>query len=133
MTFKVTAFFREDLEILGKEATWHINEAMAQSLWIDGNLVACAGISEIWKGVGMAWAVFGELPQGSTRRVALLFYDYLVRLMEWHGLWRVQADVKADFPAGHRFVRFLGFTHEGSMRAYGPDGADYERYSFVRC
>jgi len=32
---------------------------------------------------------------------------------------------------GLRFAKFLGFTNEGLMKHYGPDGSDYYRMAKI--
>lgn len=81
----------------------------------DGDtIVACIGLVEQWDGMARAYAMLGEQAGrhmvALTRRVA----EYL-RAAPYR---RIEAAVESSFDAGHRWVRMLGFVHEGHMRAY---------------
>lgn len=137
--YKLTAFFLEDVDALNPDikigsCLEAINEEMARSLWYDNRLIAAGGVVPIWPGVGIAWAMIArDIPQQCIKYTFSLYREWLKRLMERYNLHRVQADVKTDdFEKGHRFVKHLGFKHEGKMIAYGPDREDHERYAFVR-
>lgn len=46
---------------------------------------------------------------------------------------RVDAVVSADFKAGHKWMRMLGFMQEGPVRRlYMPDGQDGQTYVYFR-
>ena len=70
----------------------------------------------------------------SVRRpvtLARILYDTFYEWVEHKELWRVQANVRADWPLAIRFARFIGMEREGLMKKFGPEQADYFRYAWV--
>lgn len=137
--YRVTAFFIEDVRVLMPDITigYDINsvdEAMSKSLWYGDRLIAVGGIIQLWNGVGMAWAIVDKnIPSECVKKTAILFKKWFHKMAEHYGFHRIQADVKSDnFEKGHKFVKFLGFKHEGKMTAYGSDKEDHDRYALVR-
>jgi len=45
---------------------------------------------------------------------------------------RVEAFVDANFDAGHRWIKMLGFEREGYMRSFTPEGNDAVLYARIR-
>lgn len=95
--------------------------------------IGCAGVFEVWDGVGQAWMVLSLdilcRPVPLVRAVRRLLRD----VMSDGGFIRVQASVADGHQAGHRFARCMGFRAEGLMRSYGPGGkGDFWMYAHVR-
>jgi hypothetical protein len=96
---------------------------------VDGDVVfACAGFIPQWEGRAVAWALVsseaGMRFVGITRAVR--------RALQLHPFRRVETAVTHDFPQGHRWAQMLGFTREGLMRSYTPDGRDCDLYARVQ-
>lgn len=94
-------------------------------------VIGCAGFAMLWPGRASAWcflasrlprAIWPALHRGVAARLAQV---------PALGVHRVECEVAHGFLAGHRWVRLLGFEHEGLMRAYGPDRRDFHRYAKV--
>lgn len=92
-------------------------------------VLACAGLIPSWPGSAQAWAMLANDIGGAgmvrvTRAV--------LRLLELH-TGRIEAVVEADFDAGHRWMRILGFECETPrpMRQWFPDGSAGVLYSRV--
>lgn len=98
----------------------------------DGRILGCAGVAKLWHGVGEAWTVLG--PEACTcgfwfhRTVRRMLGDIIDEL----GLIRLQAMVLADSERNNKWIKRLGFSFEGRMPKFGPDGKDYNRYAIVR-
>ena len=45
---------------------------------------------------------------------------------------RIESIIPTSIPKGKSWIERLGFTYEGTMRAYGKDGEDYLRYSLLK-
>lgn len=99
------------------------------SLVKNGHLIASAGVYPVWKGLGEAWVIPSDLIKPHRRQLVTYVREYLDRLFEENDYRRVQATVREDFDAGHRFIKFFGFQREAVLRAYGPDGADHVQYA----
>lgn len=97
----------------------------------ESKMVACAGIITIMKGVGLAWALY-PLDIGNYHIDPRIAKDKLKEIMIKHNFRRVQATVRADFPAGKSYLRYMGFKREGTMKKYEPDGTDSFLYAITR-
>ncbi len=99
----------------------------------NGYIICCAGIVDMWPGVGEAWFIASnkihEYPRPFIRFAKT---DVMQKVVDENELWRVQAVCKSDWPAALKFARFMGFEPEGVMRKYGPEGMDYIRVAWVR-
>ena len=99
---------------------------------VDGRPVASAGFWLRWRGNAFAWALVGEgIP---PRAWVMLHRTVMARLAELpllHGIWRCEAWVRDGFMPGHRWVRMLGFSHEGASPGLAPDGGTLHRYGRV--
>jgi len=106
-------------------------EGMAFTIIYEGKMVACVGVVKERKGIGLAWALY-PLDIGNYHIDPRLAKDGLRELMERHGLWRVAATARADFPAAHSYLRYLGFKREGRMEKAEPDKTDSILYAITR-
>jgi hypothetical protein len=100
----------------------------AWSAFVNGKPIASAGVIEMWPGRGYAWAL---LSQGAGPYMLALTRAIRSRL-DGLGFTRLEMAVDADFPAGIRWARMLGFECETPepMRAYSPSGR--AAYLFAR-
>ena len=64
-------------------------------------------------------------------RVAKEVRKGLHRIAEEQGMWRIQAAMRSDWPELARWARFLKMKHEGTMRKFGANKLDYERWAWV--
>jgi hypothetical protein len=99
---------------------------------LDGGMVlGAAGVAQVWPGRGYAWLVGGAW---MTRRdfvlAAYRCRDELAQLQA-AGMWRVECTADSARPAYGHFVERLGFTLEGTMRGYGPDGSDHDLWALL--
>jgi RimJ/RimL family protein N-acetyltransferase len=98
----------------------------------NGEVLGCAGIVPLWRGVGAGWLFGGEelrrYPVALHRAVA----RGIPRAMRGLGLHRLQISVHEDFARSLAWAARLGFACEGAMPGYGPDGATYIRYARTR-
>ena len=92
--------------------------------------VIIAGVVPIWDGVGQGWmAIDKDLPSaiGTIKAMRKGMRD-IARMGPFH---RIQADVRASFAKGQRFLAMLEFSNEGPLDAYSAEGEDYERFALV--
>jgi hypothetical protein len=96
---------------------------------LDGDeVLVCAGVLELWAGRGAAWAFLAD---GVGHRMVAV-HRAVRRYFDVLGFRRLEAEVAADFPQGHRWMRLLGFELEcPRMRGYFPDGSDAALYARV--
>lgn len=95
----------------------------------DGAVLAVAGVSARWQGVGMIWALISCEAGPHMRSLVRAAKGYLENVGEWH---RVEASVDVGFLAGDRLLTLLGFEREGLARRYRPDGGDCTIWAKIR-
>lgn len=104
-----------------------LRQMQAHNSWtgvVDGEPVACAGTVMQWPGRHTAWAY---MCKGSGPHMRWITQEVLKRIVDIKG--RIELDVLANFKAGHRWARTLGFRVEAPlMKAYGPAGEDFVGY-----
>jgi len=101
--------------------------------WVeDDTVIAIAGISPMWKGVGTVWTLISE--EARSRGVALTkgIHWFLDMLRRDRGYWRIQATVERGDDRARRWIIHLGFVYEGTMVAYSPTGKTHDMYARVR-
>src|SRR5262245_17096827 len=105
-------------------------EHFAITGYLDGRVIGCAGIAEIWTHRAIAWAV---LSQDCGRRM-LEITRHVREALELHPARRIETAVFSDFPAGRRWAELLGFTLETPepMRHYDDNGRSAWLYARVR-
>ena len=93
--------------------------------------VVGGGVFPIWNGVGEGWLVASKrifrnklsAVKAVTKRMDQICYN--------NKIWRLQTAVRADYPEGLRFAKFLGYKSEGLMEKYGLDKSDYYRMAKI--
>lgn len=99
----------------------------------DGQVLACAGLVLHWPGRAGAWCLIGaDFPRASWLWLHRQVREGLARSTDDLGLRRIEAEARSQWPQGARWLRMLGFTREGTMSAFGPDGSDFDRWSLIQ-
>ena len=93
-----------------------------------GDVVGCAGFMTLWENRAKVWAVLSR----KAGRHFPAIHKAVMREMEAYPARRIEAEVTSAFPEGHRWVKMLGFSHEGTMRAYTPGGNDCDLYAIIK-
>lgn len=90
------------------------------SAFVGNQVIACAGIVEIWTGRAQVWSLLSDqMPQYRKtihRAVQQFLAGYRVR--------RLECIVDPRSAAAVRWARHLGFKYESTMRRYTPGGED---------
>lgn len=90
--------------------------------------IAVAGIMIPWPGLGTAWsfttAQVAQFPCAFHRGVKRKIEE----IAEENKLRRIQMDVPQSHTVSRRWALHLGFTAEGAMPSYGPDGESWIRF-----
>lgn len=95
-------------------------------------VVACAGVSLFWEGVGQLWMRVSDLSEQYPHALAKRAKTFVGMAESSLNLRRLQAVVLAENEVARRFICWLGFQAEGLLRNYGPEGADYIMFAKVR-
>ena len=96
----------------------------------DGNVIGCAGLTICWPGMSEAWmlCVKDIYKHPMVARVAK---RQLITWADQYNLVRIQAPLRDDFMDGITFANWLGFSCEGRMRKFHPDGCDALLHSII--
>ena len=100
--------------------------------FLDQKLLGCGGYASPWPGVAEVW--FWETPEVHANPVAThnLIRRGLKYMEQEKGMNRISCEVLVGNARAERWVKLLGFKHEGTMRKRGPNGSDFELYAKVR-
>lgn len=90
--------------------------------------IACGGLITHWPGRAIGWLIIAPLPRMALWGKITRIVRQTLAGAPYH---RIEATVRSDFAAGHRWIREFGFEPEGLMRKYGPDKADHWLYARV--
>ncbi len=109
-----------------------IAEQPAFSGLVDGKLIGCGGIINIWPGLAEAWLA---LTPFAKAHVSFLYRQSL-RFLPWarstYTLRRIQTTVQADWVEALRFIERLGFVRVALLEQYGPNGEAHFLYEMVK-
>lgn len=95
---------------------------------MDGEVIAAAGMFEVWSGRALGWALFSD-----TALANFIAIHRVARKVLADCPWRrIEIAVDRNHAAGVRWAERLGFQREGLMRAYTADGRDCFLYARVR-
>lgn len=108
-----------------------IAEQPAFSGLVDGKLVGCGGVINIWPGLAEAWLA---LTPYARSHVSFLYRQSL-RFLNWavptYHLRRIQTTVQADWLEANRFIERLDFLRVARLDKYGPNGEPHYLYEMV--
>lgn len=98
----------------------------------DGRVIACGGVYVLWEGVGQVWLLpskhLSRYPVAAVRTIKRM----LDAMVESHNFHRLQAIISTKLDVGPRWIEMLGFTREGVLGKYTPQGTDYLMYARIR-
>jgi RimJ/RimL family protein N-acetyltransferase len=98
----------------------------------DGALVAAFGALELWPGVWSIWMFANDLWDAAVARDMIRFLLRVFRTeIPARGARRLECRSTADHHDAHRFIKALGLSPEGTLRAYGRGGEDFITFARV--
>lgn len=118
----------------GKNDAWAIElgKHPANTMVYNGRVVACGGIVILVpEHRAEAWIMLVE-------DIGTLHIDPKIardRLYDWiveNKIIRLEAPLRADFEAGIKYAKYLGFKYEATLKQYHPDGTDAAMHTIVR-
>ena len=95
---------------------------------VDGRVLVCSGVHEVWAGRGVAWALISK----DAGQHFFAVHRAVSGFLKQAPLRRIEAMIDAGFAPGVRWAKMLGMQQEGLMRAYSPTGVDYFIYSRIK-
>ncbi len=111
-------------------AHMHANHPATTALDDNGKVIACFGITPMWRGVVFIWSALGP---DTAEKYGMTLYRGTVSfinelLKRYH---RIQCEVISTNKTSVRFIKRFGFKREGCMKKYTPDGQDCYLYARV--
>lgn len=109
----------------------HAPGDLIRTLYLDGDPVALAGITEMWPGVGRVWVWLEDSARHHVLSLTrLVKRDLLPKAFE-AGFVRLEADVATDDEAAINWVEVLGFHREATLQNRGHNGQG-DQHLYVR-
>lgn len=106
-----------------------LEQTQAYSLVEGGEVLACAGVVELWRGRAMMWSLLSRDIGGRILKV----HRATKRMLDAVPYDRIEIEVAVGFEQGHRWARMLGFELEAAcMRKAFMDGCDAALYAKVK-
>ena len=103
----------------------------AISFMKDGSPIAIFGGKIVTRGVIQYWGLVSD----RVRECPIAFHKSVRLFLDFHkdkyALRRMQMTVRGDYKEGFAWAESLGFSFEGMMRSYGPEGDDYAMFGRV--
>ncbi len=112
----------------GREYAEAIAKTDAFTGFINGRIVGSAGFITPWPDRATCWALIAH---DVTLREMVTITRAVERAMSLRPERRLEATCDSDFTEAHNWLRHLGFTREGTLRAYTPAGRDNDMYARV--
>jgi len=94
----------------------------------ESNVLAIAGIAPQWENRAIMWSMISPL----AGRNMVAIHRAVIAKIDEVPFRRLEATVDVGFEPGLRWMRMLGFSVEGYLRAYRPDGGDQILYSRIK-
>ncbi len=139
--FEIVPFKREHLEPLMLEKInaylpeWvrkghaaEMEKTNAVTIFVDGEIMACGGITEIWNGRGNLWGIFSE----ASKRYPIAAFRAMKKYVDSSQVRRIEVAVPCGLEVGHKRVRLLGFKLECVAEKYLPNGLDCTLYARIK-
>lgn len=96
---------------------------------IDGKIMFCAGIDDLWDGVGNIWLILADDARLHPGVFWALRRILNSRMKDYR---RLSCVVKASWKEAKKFAEWFEFKKEATMKKYGPNGEAYCLYARVR-
>ena len=105
----------------------YLMQGEGYTLLIDGMVYACAGMIPQWEGVAEGWSCMTDRARAKPLTLCKAFKGKMDIMCSKYR--RVQLTVEEGFGEAELFAKYLGFTFEGRMPYYSPDGKTHLRYA----
>jgi len=92
-------------------------------------ILGCGGFRKFWRGVYECWLA-AEYKDFYLHKYQAI--HFIQRKLDEFNAHRLQATIIESSPRDIHFAEVLGFSYEGHLRKYGPDGQTYVMYSLVK-
>ena len=101
----------------------------ALTAWDEGPIM-CAGIIYRWPGLWDSWAIVSSRARGRPS-LHRMVRDIMIDWEKEYHIRRLQAYVKKHNAEAKKYLAFLEFAPEASLRSFGPRGEDMIVYTRI--
>ena len=127
----------QDVQVYGNKNIRELAEQteydnMSMTGLVDGVIVGCGGIRELWPGVGEVWVLLSPEVNKYPIATAAVIMNGMRALVEDNDFYRLQGWCRIDFIQAHTLFRHLCFKPEGIARKYTPDKQDCLLYAKIK-
>jgi hypothetical protein len=116
------------LELVKIYAMAYYVRGRAYTIKDKGKIVGCAGVLDLWPGVGEAWTCLTDDARAKPFFLHRRTYKIIRKLIETGTYHRVQAIVCCEDAKPVQWIERLGFVKESVMKKFGADGSDHAMY-----
>ena len=109
----------------------HTSSGESYSIFVDSVWACAGGVVMLREGVGEAWALTTPLVSEYRISIARCAIKYLGGMIERLNLHRVQASIQETHKDSIKFMEYMGFEFEGTLRKYGTNQENYVLYARV--
>lgn len=106
----------------------HIRNGIAVVFMADDEPVCLMGVINSSPGVGEGWFRAAPAAKAHLRGIKMAVPKIISLAVAVHQLHRVHTLAKTGYDPGRRFVEFLGFEYEATLKRIGPEASDYDIY-----
>lgn len=104
------------------------NKTCAWTAIVGDEIIGCGGILRVQEHVGEAWILIGK----KFKKYAHRLVSEIKRQIAITGLVRVYSLIDLGFDRAERFIQWMGFEYEGTMKKSGTSGQDQKIYARIR-
>ena len=87
-------------------------------------VIACAGVVEIWAGRAQVWSLLSE----QMPRYRKAVHKAVKGFLDGYRVRRLECVIDPRSETAKRWAQHLGFIYEGTMHAYTPEGENQLMY-----
>ena len=122
----------QDAQYLDKKTlnNWDATSVLGNPCWTleeDGIVYFIGGIHPVHYRRYIMWAFLSKY----AGKKLLAITREVERVILTYSQVRMEVLVDSYFNNGHKWVKMLGFQHEGTLRAYTQDGKDMDMYARI--
>ena len=108
-----------------------LTKGPAYTIYDDRTPVMAGGIVKLWGGVGEVWLYLSPWFETHHKTAYKAIKQCWSDALKTNYFTRIQTPVCAALPANVRLIEHFGFSWEGTMRKWGPEGHDYHIMALV--
>lgn len=113
------------------EDAFEKGHSYAYTLLKGDKIIAVFGLTMIRSDLAEVWSLLSddiECCSIQFARICKRYLDYHIKQLD---VVRAHAVIRSDYDRGFKFLKFLGFEREGTLKKFGLEGADMDMWARV--